>query len=105
MMKAIVQTAGKQYLIGEGDIISVDMDIPSSTGETINFEEVLAIGEEGKMQFGNPLVKGTKITGEIVNKGKGDKVTVYKYKRRKRYHRTKGHRQLLTEIKITKIAS
>ncbi|HIE43580.1 MAG TPA: 50S ribosomal protein L21 [Candidatus Omnitrophica bacterium] len=102
-MKAIIQTAGKQYLVKEGDTISIDKSFSPQAGETIEFKEILAIGEEGELQFGNPLVKGAKITGEIVKKGKAEKVIVYKFKRRKRYHRKKGHRQPLTEIKITKI--
>lgn len=101
-MKAIIKMAGKQYIVKEGDIITIDKDLDTSIGEKVEFKEILAIGKD-KLKFGNPLVENAKVTGEVLERKKGDKIIVFKFKKRKRYHRKKGHRQLLTEIKIIKI--
>jgi large subunit ribosomal protein L21 len=101
-MKAIIKAAGKQYLVKEGDIITVDMDLGTEIDKKIEFKEILAVGDN-EMQFGNPFVDKAKVTGQIIERKKGDKVLVFKFKRRKRYHRKKGHRQPLNEVKIIKI--
>ncbi len=103
--------AGKQYIVKEGDIITIDKDLDTPVGEKVEFNEILAIGParqdlaggEDKLKFGNPLVENVKVIGEVLQRKKGDKVIVYKFKKRKRYHRKKGHRQEITEIKIIKI--
>ena len=101
-MKAIIKIAGKQYIVKEGDVITIDKDLETAVGGKIEIKEVLAIGED-KFKFGNPLLKDAKVTGEILQKKKDDKVVVFKFKKRKRYHRTRGHRQEITEIKILTI--
>ena len=101
-MRAIIKSAGKQYLVKEGDTITIDKWLDSSDEKKIEFGEVLAIGEE-ELQFGSPFVKGAKVIGEIVEKKRGEKVVIFKFKKRKRYHRKKGHRQPITKVKITKI--
>ena len=84
-MKAIVKIAGKQYIVKEGDIITIDKDLDVAVGGKVEFKEVLAIGED-KFKFGEPLVKDAKVTGEILQRKKDDKVVVFKFKKRKRYH-------------------
>jgi large subunit ribosomal protein L21 len=76
--------------------------LDAAVGEKVEINEVLAVGLDN-MKFGNPLVKGAKVIGEVLKKCKDDKVVVFKFKKRKRYHRTRGHRQDITEIKILKI--
>lgn len=101
-MKAIIKAGGKQYLVKEGDIITLEMDLGMDVDEKIEFKEVLAVGE-GEMQLGNPFVDKAKVTGQIIERGRGDKILVFKFKRRKRYHKKQGHRQPLNEVKIIKI--
>lgn len=101
-MRAIIKTAGKQYLVKEGDTIELNKSLDAPVGEKVEFKEVLAIGDD-ELKFGSPLVDKAKVTGKITKKDKEDKVTVYKFKRRKRYHKKTGHRQPLTEVKIIKI--
>lgn len=110
-MKAVVKIAGKQYFVKEGDVITIEKNLDTSVGGKIEFKEVLAVGParqdsaggKEKLKFGSPLVKNAKVTGEIVQKEKNEKVVVFKFKKRKRYHRRRGHRQEITKIKITKI--
>jgi large subunit ribosomal protein L21 len=101
-MKAIIKVAGKQYIVKEGDVIKVDKQVSADVGKKLEIGEVLAVGLD-EMKFGNPLVKGAKVTCEVLSKGKDDKVTAFKFKKRKRYHRTKGHRQPISEMKVVKI--
>ena len=101
-MRAIIKIAGKQYVVKEGDIITIDKDVDISIGGKVEVKDVLAIGEN-ELKFGNPLVKDAKVTGEVLKREKGEKIVVFKFKKRKRYHRRKGHRQETTEIKIVKI--
>ncbi len=101
-MKAIIKIAGKQYIVKEGDTITVEKSLDAGVGGKVEITEVLAVGQSD-MKFGNPFVKGAKVTCEVLSKGKDDKVTVFKFKKRKRYHRTRGHRQDISEIKILKI--
>ncbi len=101
-MRAIIKMAGKQYIVKEGDTITIDKDLDTPVGEKVEFKEILAVGED-KLKFGSPLIENAKVTGEVIKREKGEKVIIYKFKKRKRYHRKKGHRQEITEIKITKI--
>ncbi len=101
-MKAIIKIAGKQYIVKEADTITVEKDLEADVGGSIEITKVLAVGLDN-MKFGNPFVKGAKVTGEVLKKYKGNKVVVFKFKKRKRYHRTRGHRQDISEIKILKI--
>lgn len=97
-MKAIFVTGGKQYLVSENDEIYVEkLNTPS--GESISFDEVLYV--DGKI--GSPYVKGAKITCEVLKHGKGKKVKVFKYKPKKKYRKTQGHRQPYTKLVIKKI--
>ncbi|MDD5455199.1 MAG: 50S ribosomal protein L21 [Candidatus Ratteibacteria bacterium] len=101
-MKAIIKVAGKQYIVKEGDTITVEKNLETAVGKKVEINEVLAVGSDN-LKFGSPFVKGAKVIGEVLKKGKDEKVTVFKFKKRKRYHRTRGHRQEITEVKITKI--
>ena len=97
-MKAIFVTGGKQYYVTEGDVIYVEkLDVEA--GKDVEFTDVLMVGET----VGTPNVKGAKVEGKVIAHGKGKKVLVYKYKAKKNYRRTQGHRQPYTKVEITKI--
>lgn len=102
VLYAIIKTGGKQYRVSPGEILEVER-LPGQVGEEVAFEEVLLAEFEGDLQVGNPNLNGTRVVGTIVEHGKGDKVTVFKFKRRKGYRRKAGHRQLFTGVKIESI--
>lgn len=97
-MKAIIATSGKQYIVSENDELYIEK-IDVEPKKTVVFEEVLYV--DGKV--GNPTVKGAKVTAEVVKHGKQKKLIVFKYKPKKKYRKTQGHRQPYTKIVIKKI--
>lgn len=104
-MYAIIKTGGKQYKVKEGDIIDVEkLAIPES-GREITINDVLLTADGDNVSIGQPLVKGATVASEIIDDNiKTKKITTYKYKRRKSYHRTIGHRQNLVRLRIKKIS-
>lgn len=101
-MYAIIATGGKQYRVSEGDQIRVET-LPANAGDTVNFDQVLLVGEGENVKIGAPYVEGCKVTGEVVTHGRGKKVRIIKMRRRKHYRKQMGHRQNFTEIKINAI--
>lgn len=101
-MIAVVQTGGKQYKVAVGDVISVEK-LEGNPGDKINFDKVLLVGDDKNVKIGKPYVEKAVVVGELLKQGKGEKLIAYKYKRRKNYERTVGHRQPLTTVKIEKI--
>jgi large subunit ribosomal protein L21 len=97
-MFAVVRTGGKQYRVAEGDVITIEK-IAGEAGDSVSFDDVLMAGEGAKLED----VKNLSVSGEIVEQGRGEKVIVFKKKRRQNYRRKNGHRQMLTQIKITGI--
>jgi large subunit ribosomal protein L21 len=104
MSYAIIQTGGKQYRVSEGDILSVEK-LAVEAGKETTFSDVLLVVDGDKVNLGSPLVAGATVKAEVVDQYKDDKVIAFKFKRRKGYHRTVGHRRQLTELKITKISA
>ena len=100
-MYAVIVSGGKQYKVSEGDVIRVEK-LEVEEGAKISFDQVLLIND-GPLQIGPPTVKGAKVSGTVLQNGKGKKVIVYRYKRKSGYHKKNGHRQLFTEVKIEKI--
>ena len=101
-MYAIIKTGGKQYMVNEGDELMVEkLDVES--GAKVVFEEVLAVGNNGELQVGSPVVAGAKVEATVVGNGKSKKVIVFKYKPKKDYRKKQGHRQPFTKVKIEKI--
>lgn len=101
MIEAIIKTGGKQYKVGPGATILIEK-LPGNVGDAIQFTEVLLVtGEPNKI--GTPFVQGAHVAAKILAAEKGKKVIIYKYKRRKGYHKTQGHRQKLTRVEITDI--
>ncbi len=102
MKKAVINTGGKQYLVTEGETLAVES--LKTDAKKIDFDALLLIDGD-KVQVGAPLVKGVKVSAEIVNAdARADKVTAIRYKAKKRVHKVHGHKQHQAEIKITKIA-
>lgn len=104
MAYAIIKTGGKQYRVAEGDILDVEK-LNIEPGTETKFEDVLFVSNGSSVSVGAPLVKGAAVTAEVVEQTKGDKVIAYKFKRRKGYHRTVGHRRQLTRLKIKSITA
>ncbi len=103
-MFAVIRTGGKQYRVAPNDVIEIEK-IAGNPGDIIELGEVLLLGgADGKSpQSGKPTISGALVAAEVVEQGRGDKIIVFKKKRRKGYRRTRGHRQLLTTIRITEI--
>jgi large subunit ribosomal protein L21 len=103
-MYAVIRTGGKQYRVSKGDRIELER-LPGEEGESIEFSDVLMVGEGADVQVGTPLVDGGKVQATVVRQGKGKKVDIIKFKRRQNYLRHKGHRQPLTVVEITGISA
>jgi len=100
-MYAVIRTGGKQYKVEEGDTIRVEK-LTAGKGDTVTFDTVLFIGGD-EYVVGSPNVGGAKVSASVVRQLKDKKIIVFKLKRRKRYHKKQGHRQELTEVRITSI--
>lgn len=105
-MYAIIEDSGQQFKVSEGDVIRVDLrDLPEDARQ-VTFDRVLLVGDEGAGKIGTPLVAGAKVTADIVEAlAKGDKIDIFKYRRRKGYRRRIGHRQKYVEVRIAKIVA
>lgn len=101
---AVFQTGGKQYRVHEKDLVTVEA-LPEATGKTISFSTVLMMGGQGAPKVGTPYVDGAKVTAEVVEQTRADKVIVFKKKRRHNYRRKKGHRQRQTVLRIKAISA
>ena len=102
-MKAIIVTGGKQYNVSEGDIVFIEkLDVES--GDTVTFDQVLAIVDGENSVFGAPTVAGASVEAKVVKNGKGKKIHIFKYKPKKGYRRRQGHRQPYTKVEIGKIS-
>ena len=102
MKHAVIETGGKQYRVAEGDVIYVEK-LNAADGETVTFDKVLAVVDEGVNVFGTPTVEGATVSATVVKTGKGKKIRVYKMKPKKNYRRTQGHRQPYTKVTINTI--
>lgn len=103
MAFAIIRTGGRQHRVAEGDVIDVDL-LDAEPGKETTFGDVLFHGDGENITHGQPLIEGATVTGEVIEQRKDKKVIAFKFKRRKGYHRTVGHRRKLTRVKITSIS-
>ena len=101
-MYAIIKTGGKQYRVQEGDLITIEK-LEAAADETVTFDQVLTVVNDGSVKVGTPLVNGAKVTGRVVEHGKGKKILVFKYKAKSNYRRRQGHRQPFTKVRIESI--
>jgi len=99
---AIVKTGGKQYRVQPGDVVRLE-SLEAPVGSTVTLAEVLLLGGDKGIQVGSPRVESASVQGTVVEQGRGAKIRVFKYKKRKHYRRTKGHRQSFTAVRIDKV--
>ncbi len=101
-MYAIIESCGRQYKVSEGDQVFFEkLDVEE--GKKVTFENVVLVSNDKDIKVGTPYVKGAKVEGTVVKNGKGEKIIVYKYKPKKNYRRTQGHRQPYTKVEIKSI--
>ncbi len=101
-MYAVLETGGKQYRVSAGDTLEIER-LTVEAGQPVTFDRVLLVNADGKLNVGNPTVASATVVADVVAHKRGEKVIAFKMKRRKGYHRTVGHRQELTVVKITEI--
>ena len=102
-MYAVVETGGKQYRMAPGGVVAVEC-VPGDVGEVVELSRVLLVAEGEKVQIGSPVVPGAKVRATILGQVRSAKVTVFKFRRRKKYRRKTGHRQRLTRLRVEEIA-
>ena len=103
-MYAVIATGGKQYRVSEGTVVRIEK-LEAEAGATVEFDKILVVGEGSEVAVGAPYVGAARVTATVQSHGKGDKVRIVKFRRRKHYLRQKGHRQPYTEIKVTGISA
>ena len=101
-MYAIIETGGKQYRVAEGQTLKIEK-LEAEAWHTVDFDRVLMIGEGEQIKVGTPVIVGATVAAEVIKHGRGDKVHIIKFRRRKHHMKRAGHRQYYTEIKITKV--
>ena len=102
MAYAIIKTGGKKYKVSVGDKINVEK-LEVAEGEVATFDQVLAAGEGSSLKVGAPTLAGASVQAKVIRQFKAEKVTAFKFRKRKGYHKTKGHRQPLTRVQVTAI--
>ena len=102
MEYAIIKTGGKQYRVKPGDVLDVEL-LTTQVGTVAEFGEVLAVSDNGSVTFGTPFITGAKVLAEVQSHYKDKKILVFKYKRKTRYRRKKGHRQNYTRVLVQDI--
>lgn len=101
-MYAVIKTGGKQYRVAAGDVLRVEK-LVADVGNTIHFDQVLMMGQGAEVKLGTPLLAGHKVMAEVMEHGRGDKIRILKFRRRKHHMKQMGHRQYFTKVKITDI--
>ena len=103
-MYAIIESGGKQYRVEPGAVVSLER-IPGDVGSRVELERVLLVSDGTVVKVGHPTLSGARVISEIVAQTRGEKIDVFKFKRRKKYRRKTGHRQELTKLRISEIVS
>lgn len=103
-MKAIIKTGGKQYIVGEGDVLKIEKIKDVNENDEITFDQVLLTFNNDDVKVGDPIVKNATVKGLVTEIKKDKKVTIHKYKNKTRYRKAIGHRQIKAKVKITSIA-
>jgi large subunit ribosomal protein L21 len=99
---AIIRTGGKQYRVQAGDVVRVER-LTAAVGASVTLDDVLLIGDEGSTRIGAPRVENASVVGTVVEQDRDAKIRIFKYKKRKHYRRTKGHRQSFTAVRIDRV--
>ena len=103
-MYAIIRSGGKQYRVAAGEQVRVEA-LAADVGSTVSLEEVLLVGTGDGVKVGAPLVSGAKVKATVVSHGRGEKLKIFKLRRRKHYQKSQGHRQAYTEVRIDDIVA
>ncbi len=103
-MYAVITTGGKQYKVSPGDIVRVE-SLDAKKGDTIELKDVYLIADGDKISVGKPTISSAKVTAEVVGEGRGEKLLIFKHRRRKGFRKTTGHRQNYTAIKVKEITA
>ncbi len=103
-MYAVIATGGKQYRVEKDGVLRIEK-LDAEAGSTVEFSEVLLVADGEKITVGKPRVAGAKVSATVESHGKGDKVSIVKFRRRKHYLRQKGHRQPYTQVRVTGISA
>lgn len=103
-MYAVFVSGGKQHRVAEGDVVKLEL-LDVEPGSAIEFDKVLLVANGDDVKIGAPVVEGGKVTGEVVTHGRGEKIRIIKFRRRKHHRKQMGHRQYFTEVKITGISA
>jgi len=101
-MYAVIQTGGKQYRVKSGEQVKIE-SLPAEVGAAVSFDQVLMLGEGDGVKVGAPFLNGARVTATVVAQGRGEKLRIFKLRRRKHYAKTQGHRQGYTEVRIDEI--
>ncbi|MEW5887449.1 MAG: 50S ribosomal protein L21 [Pseudomonadota bacterium] len=102
-MYAVIKTGGKQYKVAPGEKLKIEQ-IPADVGAQVNFDQVLMVGDGDAVKVGTPIVAGASVQATVVAQGRGEKVKIFKMRRRKHYQKRQGHRQNYTEVRIDGIS-
>jgi large subunit ribosomal protein L21 len=103
-MYAVIKTGGKQYRVAQGDVLRVEK-LTADVGASIDLDRVLMVADGDNVSIGTPFIEGGKVTATVRSHGRGDKIKIIKFRRRKHYRKQMGHRQSYTEIEITGIGN
>jgi large subunit ribosomal protein L21 len=103
-MYAVILSGGKQYRVQKGDTLKLE-SLPEEVGSTVNFDQVLLVGEGDKIKVGSPYIKGGKVSATVLSQGRHKKIHIVKFRRRKHHEKWQGHRQNFTEVQITNIVA
>lgn len=101
-MYAVIKTGGKQYKVAPGDLLRVEK-LDAKKGDAVEISEVLMVADGDKLNVGKPTVANAKVTAEVMGEGRGEKLLIFKHRRRKGFRKTIGHRQDFTTIKVKEI--
>ncbi|MEZ5492283.1 MAG: 50S ribosomal protein L21 [Gammaproteobacteria bacterium] len=103
-MYAVIESGGKQHRVEEGEVLKLEK-LEAATGEQVDFDKVLMVGEGDSVKIGTPYVEGSKVTAQVLTQARAKKVQIIKFNRRKHHRKQQGHRQWYTEVKITGITA
>ena len=101
-MQAVIETGGKQYLVAPKDKVTIEK-LNAAVGDSVVFDKVLLVANDSNVSVGKPYVSGSKVTGKVLSQGRGEKLTIFKYRAKSRYRRKTGHRQSETIVEIEEI--
>jgi large subunit ribosomal protein L21 len=103
-MYAVIKTGGKQYRVSAGEKLKIEK-LVADVGSEVTFDQVLMVGGEGDMKLGAPMLAGASVKATVLAQGRGDKIHIFKMRRRKHYRKSQGHRQSYTEVQISGISA